>query len=380
MNVRRVDDVAGFEALRPEWDRLLGIAPVASVFMSWEWLFTWWKYYGARHRLAILVAEHDGRVAGILPAYVRNDRVFGVFPIRVLRFLGTGGDTAPDDLDALLDPELAIEGAAALAEHVVGGLHAWDLMRLTDMAPSSVFLAALERAMPGRRWAASDRGRSAQISYLNLPNTFDEYLRTFDQAKRGKFRRRRRDVNALPGARFYVCDDPAALDAAIDRLIELHHLRWRGRAEHYAFSSHAYNGFHREVMRLCLAHGWLRLYCLASDEGILAMSYCYRFRDAVFHFQGGFDPARADLQPGGVLMGYVIEHAISEGNRVFDMLRGEYDYKGSWAPERRETHFVEAFRRTPAGLVACLRLEWLPVLRRRLTRPRAQAAAPAANA
>lgn len=365
MNVRRVGDEAGLAALREPWGALLERSPVASVFMSWEWLSAWWRHYGAPHRLAVLVAEDGGRVAGILPTYVRRERVFRAVPYRLLRFLGTGGDTAPDDLDALLDPDLAPQAAAALARHVLDA-EAWDALRLTDMAGPSPFRAALGTQVAGKALLAHEDGESARISYLDLPASWEAYLQAQHRDRRAKLRRERRVIEALPGARFFVWDDPATLDAAIDRLIELHRMRWQGRADQHAFSSQAYNRFHREAMRDCLARGWLRLYCLAIDGAVAAMLYCYRFRGIVFHFQGGFDPAYGKVSPGQVLMGYAIEHAIGEGSRGFDMLRGEYGYKTSWAPQRRLTHYVEAYRRTPGGLAACARHEWLPSLRRRL--------------
>jgi len=365
MNVRRVRDVSEFKALAGAWRALSEVAASASVFTTWEWLFTWWKHYGDGHALEILVADDGGQLRGILPVYVRNERVFGVIPVGVLRFLGTGGDTAPDDLDALLHPENAEATAEALAGAAIA-LGGAAVVRLTDMAPASPFRKALLRAIAGKAWTRVVEGRSAEISYLALPESFDSYLQGYNRVKRAKFRRARREFLALPGARFFVWEDPARLDAAVDRLIELHRLRWAGRATHFAFSSDAYNAFHREVMGHCHDHGWLRLYCLECGDGIIAMLYCYRFRNTVFYFQGGFDPRHADLSPGGVLMGYAIEHAVGERNTAFDMLRGQYHYKSSWAPLRRETLCVDAYRRSATGLLACLRREWLPALKRRL--------------
>jgi CelD/BcsL family acetyltransferase involved in cellulose biosynthesis len=64
-------------------------------------------------------------------------------------------------------------------------------------------------------------------------------------------------------------------------------------------------------------------------------------------------------------MGYAIEHAIGERDSVFDMLRGEYEYKTQWAPERRQTHFCQAYRTSFPALAFRVRTEWLPALKRR---------------
>jgi CelD/BcsL family acetyltransferase involved in cellulose biosynthesis len=45
-----------------------------------------------------------------------------------------------------------------------------------------------------------------------------------------------------------------------------------------------------------------------------------------------FDPARARLAPGIVLLAHVIMDAIGRGVTVFDFLRGEEAYKQDFGP------------------------------------------------
>ena len=46
--VEIIDDVAAFERLRPEWTRLLQASAADSLFLTWEWLFTWWQAPGGQ--------------------------------------------------------------------------------------------------------------------------------------------------------------------------------------------------------------------------------------------------------------------------------------------------------------------------------------------
>lgn len=371
LQVSVVRDLDGFAALRPAWQGLLERARIASVFLSWEWLHAWWRHYGEGHALRLLVARAGEQVVGILPVYLERSRVLRIVPVRTLRFVGTGGDTSPDDLDALLDPAHEDTAARALAEYALRRLGGWDVLLLTDMAKDSAFRLALARCT--RRASA---GVSARISYLVLPPSWEAYLEAQHRDRRYTLRQTRRRIEAQPGARLFLWDDPARLDEAVERLAQLHRLRWQERDEGHAFSTPQYVAFHREVMHACQARDWLRLYCLEIGGAIVAMYYFYRFRDGVYYFQGGFDPAFARLRPGLVLMGYAIQHAIEEGNRVFDMLRGEYDYKTQWAKERRETYFHKAYRASPAAFAFRLRRDWLPGLKRWLRGWQARAAAP----
>jgi CelD/BcsL family acetyltransferase involved in cellulose biosynthesis len=371
-----VTTAEGFSALRAPWDDLLGRSQVASPFMSFEWLHTWWKHYGGGQELRVVVARHGEQVIGILPIYLQIQRVMKFKSVRIARFIGTGGDTTPDDLDALLHPEHATQAANAFAKFIAESLGGWDVLRLTDMTQESPFRMALE-AVLGARWGASLRcGTSARISYLPLPARWNDYVESLSRQRRYTVKKTRRRVHEESAGRFFLWDDLARLDEAIDRLIVLHNLRWDAKGQDHAFSSPAYNAFHREVMRACQERGWLRLYCLQVGDSIAAMSYCYRFRDQVFYFQGGFDPALAKLRPGLVLMGHAIEHAIEEGNRIFDMLRGQYEFKSQWATEHRTTFYCQAYRPGLASLCYRARYEWPQALRRRFAREPAPAPAP----
>ena len=49
-----------------------------------------------------------------------------------------------------------------------------------------------------------------------------------------------------------------------------------------------------------------------------------------YYYIGGFDPSRARLSPGTIMIGHAIEEAIGAGARTFDFLRGREAYKYAW--------------------------------------------------
>ena len=201
---------------------------------------------------------------------------------------------------------------------------------------------------------------------MRLPSSWDDWLASLHRDRRYRVRSIRKKLVAThPDARFFVWDDAATLDAGVDRLAYLHRKRWTASGESHGFSSPEYIEFHHAVMAACLARDRLRLYCLEIGGKIVAMFYFYRFRDSVYLMQSGFDPDHADLKPGQVLLGYIIEHAIGEGHAVLDFLRGEHRYKDELATGKRETVFVHALRMRPGAFVYHLRRNWLPALKRR---------------
>ena len=358
-----VDRVSDLQGLRAEWDDLLHRSREASPFLSWDWQDAWWRAYGKSHALRIYTVRRDGRLVAILPLYREQVIVLPGLTCRRLRFVGTGGDTSPDYLGALLDPDHEAEAAIELSDGILSSSD-WDALWLSEVRVGSPFVAALEERAT-RRKLRLHAGPVTHITILPLSGSWDGLLANLDRHWRQEVRRRRRRLDEL-GGRCAVWKDPATLDGAFDRLAELHRLRWSGRAERHAFSSPEYLSFHREVMHRFLERGWLRLFVLEVGGEAIAMRYCFRFQDEVFAFQSGFDPAYGRLSPGSVLMGHVVEQSIHEGAQLVDMLKGEHPHKEAWSREYRETTHLRLYRMTPPGVLQRLRERGRPATARRV--------------
>jgi CelD/BcsL family acetyltransferase involved in cellulose biosynthesis len=361
MHVRVIDSDAEFASLGPTWERLQAGAAAASIFASFDWQHLWWKTYGRGAPQRQHVVKDRPEVIGLLALYISTERVMRC-PVRLLRFVGTGGDTSPDDLGPVLAAGREGEVARALADAVLG-LRGWDVLHLHDMEPASPFAAAMAGAAR-RASLPCVTGRSERISYVELPATWDTWLGSLHRDRRYRVKKTRKDLLAAhPEARFFVWTDPATLDAGVDRLIHLHHTRWRETGQRHRFSSPEYVAFHRAVMHACFARDRLRLYALELGGQIAAMYYMYRFRGALYLMQTGFDPAYARLKPGHVLLGWIIEQAIAERCRVLDFLKGEHRYKDELATGERETASLAAFRMRPGAWAFRARRHVLPAVK-----------------
>jgi len=355
---------AEFAALAPEWNRLHEQAAAASVFNSWIWQYHWWQVYGGAQPLRMLVALERGAMVGILPVYIHTQRALGA-RVRLLRFVGTGGDTGPDDLGPVLAPGREASAAAALANALLRVAQT-DVYLFSDIDPDSLFAEALGAAA-GAAGLAVLTGPAQRISFIRLPATWDAFLKALPSKRRSGIRGARAKLLAThPDARFFVWHDPARLDHAVDRLAALHRKRWQAARASHSFASAQYMDFHRGLMHSLMRRGWLRLYCLEIGGELRAITYCYRLRNRVFCMQAGFDPEFAGVAPGAVLLGYAIEHAIAEGNEVFDFLRGEHMYKGQLANGTREARYAAAFRPNARALAYRLRRVHLPAWKARL--------------
>lgn len=361
MQIELVTSTPDFDALEPDWRALEALTPRNSLFLGWDWQRIWWSHYGQGRQLRILVARIGGQVVGIFPLYLETHRAFKVLRVRKLRPIAAGGDTAPDDLGILFDPAHEQAVARTFVEHILNRVSDWQLLDLVDLPADSALVACLTQKST-QAPETIERMPVNRIIYGDLPPDWERYRKSLSRNRREVIGRKRRKFEMQPGARFFRIEASAQIDMAFDRLAELHRRRWQGRTTEVSFTSQQYLGFHRALMHALLAHGQLRFYGLETDAGTLAMFYGFRVGDTCYYFQAGFDPEHVALSPGEVLMGYVIEAAISEGCTRFDMLKGEYGHKRHFFQQTRETLGLRVHR---PGLI-----HWLYRLKASVSGPR----------
>src|SRR5438445_12305165 len=87
MRIERISSELEFRALQQEWNAVLQKSPGNTVFLTWEWIASWWSAYGAGKQLLVLVArDPNGICLGIAPLYVERRGKAS----RRVKFLGDG--------------------------------------------------------------------------------------------------------------------------------------------------------------------------------------------------------------------------------------------------------------------------------------------------
>ena len=101
LEVQEVSSEHDFAALRNTWNAVLVESSSNSIFLTWEWLHTWWEHFGHQKTLhAVLFRDAQDRLVGIAP-FFKHRRHSAVGPLDVLSFLGSD-IVASDYLDFII--------------------------------------------------------------------------------------------------------------------------------------------------------------------------------------------------------------------------------------------------------------------------------------
>jgi CelD/BcsL family acetyltransferase involved in cellulose biosynthesis len=339
VQVEKIESAEAFERLAGEWTELLAASRSDCLFLTWEWLFTWWKHLSGSRRLSILAVRSRGELIALAPFASRPRRLEKFLSVGALEFLGTGS-VGSDYLDLIVRPGHATPAIRALAAAVIDAGAAVGLGQVPPDAPNTLSLAD---ELGKREWTVRST-KTDVCPFIDLTgHSWDSYLDDLGSAHRYNFRRRLRNLERLGAIRFARVETEAERGQALRELVALHQMRWQPRGGSSAFDRPALADFHEELSGLALARGWLRLFTLRLDDVAIAAVYGFRYRNTFYFYQSGFDPRHARASVGLIAVGLSIKAAVDEGATEYDFLHGDEAYKFHWARRTRELGRLELY-------------------------------------
>jgi len=326
-----VDTEAGLQALENEWNELESSMLQRSVFLTWEWAESWWRVFGYRYQLAVIVVyTYTGNgtkiIVGLAPFVITSNR-----PSRLM-FLGNP-DVASDHLDILVRQgydQLVVEAVCKKIAILSGK---WSTAQFDSVGTESALHTVCESIVKG----GHPYCREINAPYIKLPSTWDAFTSQRSRNFRYTLSRHRRKLYAAfdEQVKFRQVVKYDDLYPAMNTLFSLHQEVKQSVGLRGAFATQEKRYFHNLLARRLLALDRLLLCELLIADEVVASIYCFRFQNRVSFYQTGYSLRFAQYRPGQQLMAYTVLIAIEKGYEIFDFLRGDEDYKRHWTDENK---------------------------------------------
>jgi len=305
-------------SLRREWRALCDACPSTTPFQRPEWLLSWCETFAPARPYA-LVVRRAGRLVGLAPFFVWDDS-----GTPTLALLGAGHS---DYLDIAAHEAYASAVLEAIAQQLERDRKDFTVCSFHDLRPNA--LLGRMRRLAGYRDHRSAETTCPQLRIGKDVRSLEDIVPTLPI-----LRRFRRDwTRALRRSRveLELATDSSLLTLAAS-FNRLHGARWQDAGGGMLTDPRCVR-MHALAMQRMLEAGHLRLYALRVAGDIVATLYGMRLRDTLYCYLQGIDPAYAKLSPGVLLLGAVIQHAITEGCATVDLLRGAEPYKYAWGAQ-----------------------------------------------
>jgi CelD/BcsL family acetyltransferase involved in cellulose biosynthesis len=319
-----VHNESDWTTLKEAWNGLLARSAADYPFLRWEYQRAWWKFRGggelAEADLWIGLWRQNGALRGIAPLFRTTEA-----GAKILRLIGSR--EISDYLDLIAAPEDLDEFGETLLAALADQLADWDLLDLHNLHASSrtadVLAAAAQRR--GWRW---ERQPLEICPAVRLPSTWEEYLDSLDKKQRHEIRRklRRAEAETELGAVALRMAGAGERAAAMDDFMRLMAMDPRKAA----FLTPVMRDQFHALAEAAEAAGMLQLAFLEVGGRRAAGFFNFDYRDRIWVYNSGMDPAFAALSPGWVLLALLLQDSIRRGRKEFDFLRGNEGYKFLW--------------------------------------------------
>jgi CelD/BcsL family acetyltransferase involved in cellulose biosynthesis len=296
------------------WDQLVEQSPLPSPFLR-----SWWLMGAGGNRMCFLLVVDDDRLLGGVA--LQEGRRLG---IPCLRMLGAG-PLCPDHLDLL-----AGQGEEDLVIRIVGEWMRRPGARLFDLEgirADSRLIAVLP--------AHVRRELVTVAPWVALPADFEEYR----AARPANFRRNLRKASTRltdEGASVRI-ERGASAVRSLSVLRRLHFAQWGERSRFLpSFERFA------AACRLAAEVDEVAFHELSVGETVVAICVTFEVARRVSLYQSARLTENRWRDGATVLLAAVIADACNRGLDEVDFLRGDEDYKSSYAPQQRELFRLRA--------------------------------------
>ncbi|MCG3162926.1 MAG: hypothetical protein JMDDDDMK_04287 [Acidobacteria bacterium] len=332
-----VEDIGTLTELRADWQKLFQVSG-APPFISWEWLITWYKWFGHEQQPWTLCAREGGRLVGLFPLCAQKKRPSLFTP--TLNRLSLMGEFygAPDYLDMLALPGLKQKTADLFLNHITQ-LRSFDLLEFEGLSSDSYTLLSLTRHFgnnTGFRYRISPQFICPRMS---LEAGWEAILKQSQRAD--YFKRSLRRLNKIASFEFRTTSDVNEIPAAFERFLGLHTERWINRGGSSATRTAQQKGFMFDAACEMARAGMVRFEEIWLEGECRASLFGFESGDCYYFYLSGFDQAWSKYSLGFTLLWLSIREASHRGLKMYDFLRGDENYKFDWSNDMRMTVAVQ---------------------------------------
>jgi CelD/BcsL family acetyltransferase involved in cellulose biosynthesis len=330
-----IDRIAGlekFSGIRKEWDECLFFSDQATVFLTFDWFYSWWKSFGGGHQLEILLfRDSKGRLNGIAPLMIKKG---------TLGFIASREVT--DYCDFVIRQGMEEKIITAFLLEIKNKSKRLDRLHLINIREESPSLPLLTRL--AAELSLPSQVRETEVSLrLDLPELYQNFVSNLGRKNRHELRRKMRKTEILPGLEIKRVSDPGEIRIFLESFICLHRASNPSKAGFWEKKGTA--EFFREIVFRFSQQGWAELNLLSIDKEPAASLLTFLYNDEVLHYNIAYNPRFSAFSPGICLFNHSIEKAIGLGKRRMDFLRGREKYKYNFgAKECKIKDFILTLR------------------------------------
>ncbi|MFC2160756.1 GNAT family N-acetyltransferase [Acidobacteriota bacterium] len=314
MRIEKISTLEKLVEVRDEWNILVESSSQNCIFLTNEWFCAWFESFGDPYQLSVLLFRDQ------------ENRLFGAAPLMEtssgLKFMANHEVT--DYCDFIVESgkeELFYTHYLQYWQEDMKKPHHLLLINIREDSPT---LLILSRMAEERQFENSILEAEVAPS-LDLPLTYDEYLKNLKRKNRHELLRKTKKVDSLKSIVHKRVYDPEGARNCVGHFLDLHRKSSSFKREFW--EKKGVEPFFYKITDLFSKNGWIEFNVLCLQDGLAAMLLNFIYHDEIHFYNIAFNANYAPYSPGIYLFNQSIRRAIKDNLKRADFLRGKEKYK-----------------------------------------------------
>lgn len=351
MRIEVIRQYNEFVQMETEWNELLGRSLHPMVFLTHQWIDTWWKSFGAGRELFILLVYCGEELAAIAPFMRHQDehtligRTNTKIKLEKIEFIAN----IHSNRSGLILSANPAECCDAITDYLFNDCEAWDMLSLKYLVASSPAVNHLSRSLDKRN-VHYNRYFQRASPYVPLDCSWEDYLKTIDSRFKRNLSSRLKKLEKLGKVRLEVYRDSERLEEILNEVFDVASKSWKAEEETALSSTPQYKDFYSMLAYKAAKENWLEIYILYIDEKPLVFDFCMRYGEVLLLLKTEFDDSYRNYGVGNLLKLKQFETIFGTSLVEFDFLGPSMPWKKYWANgyEREHIH-LDIFNKSSRG-------------------------------
>lgn len=356
-----------FKALRTDWNNLLNESDADSLFMSWDWLHSWWSTWSdtLNLKLFIVIAKQNNIVVGILPLFRDEYKPRYSVSRSRLQFIGTHYLATPTVRTEYASPILSMTNRLAILEALVSSFS--SSLKKMELVVCDTCLRPGSSAEQLKSYLFSNircsimRHKVDTGYVIGTTVDFEQYVSRLGKNTRKKYFR---DLSKLSQLGAHSYETRTYRVEFFETLNRFHLKRW-GKKVFDAKVVTFYNKIFQSTS-ITPIFRWVEF-----ENHIISLYFGLEVDGIEYFIQSGFDVGfKASFSLGKIQLGFSIK-SVFDGKTAerFDLLAGSGKYTDYKAHLGSEPAFFESisFTKSPTIAFNYRALKYLKKIKKLLT-------------
>jgi CelD/BcsL family acetyltransferase involved in cellulose biosynthesis len=328
---------------RAAWNGLLSQSGANTIFLTWEWLFSWWENYIVPERsLFIVMVYRDDELIAIAPWYIQHLRR-GTLTVKQIQFLGAP-DAGSDYLDVIIKKGQEQTVANFLHEFLLtGALPRWDSCMLEDLPSNSLFLLYFLKAI-------EDAGKYAEIRPCSfcpnvvLPKKGEDLFSVYSSNRRQQYRRHLKLLKNEGELQHEIF-----MEERVNEAFGAFCTLYEAKNENHDKSIRS---FLSTYASRCGNNQAMRVDMFSSNGKLIGGLLHLKHQDTLGMYLMAVDKQYLPhISIGNIFVGMCLSRAVEDGVAIYDFLKGIEPYKFHWTDQGRTSVRLTYYKKNLVSLL-----------------------------